>query len=271
MTKQTANRIHFSKMHGLGNDFVVMNTIHQAIDLATLPIKQLGDRHFGIGFDQLLLIEPSKQADFFCRIFNTDGSEAEQCGNGLRCVARYLREEGLHHAAKVSIETKAGIFKITIKNNDHIAVSMGVPCIESNKTLLSLPSSTTKIALHVVSMGNPHAIIHTDAIDILTVAKHGKEISTHQHFPAGINVGFMRIINPHHIELRTYERGAGITHACGSNACAAVAAGIATGLLQQSVDVDYQYGRLHVEWDDINKPIILSGPATTVYSGVFSF
>lgn len=261
--------ISFTKMHGLGNDFVIIDAIHQSINQSTLPIKQLSNRQLGIGFDQLLLIEPGNKADFFCRIYNADGSEAEQCGNGLRCIARFLHESTLHPHATMTIATKAGVFSVTINDYDHIAVSLGIPHVEPTETAINIPSATSKITLHLISVGNPHGVILVNAIDMQIVAKQGLEISTHKQFPAGINVGFMRIINPHHIELRTFERGTGITNACGSNACAAVAAGISQGLLQSAVDVDYQYGKLHVEWNDKNKPIVLSGPATMVYSGVF--
>lgn len=278
--------IHFAKMHGLGNDFVVINATKQPVDALQLSVPQLADRHIGIGFDQLLVIEPSEQADFFCRIFNADGSEAEQCGNGLRCVARFIHEKGLHAKSSLHFETKAGIFPIRIQDYDHIHVTMGAPVIQAplyykKSDVLSgkeqepaVPASAgtakQELIINVISVGNLHAIINVESVDTIPADKLGRKISTHSYFPHDANVGFMQVITPSHIRLRTFERGVGETHACGSNACAAAAAGMINGLLQHKVDVEFRYGTLSVEWEGGDKPIHMTGPATQVYEGVIN-
>ncbi len=260
--------ISFTKMHGLGNDFVIINTLNQSFDIQRLPVHRLADRHMGIGFDQLLIIEPSRMADFFCRIYNADGSEAEQCGNGLRCVARFIHEEGLHKSKEFLIETKAGIFPLKIRDYDHILVSMGTPEIKNDLIDLHIPNQSDSVSVSVLSIGNPHAIIKVDSIEMIQTSHLGSEISAHSFFPDGANVGFMQIINPDHIRLRTYERGTGETFACGSNACAAAVAGIANGWLNHRVNVEFRYGSLEIEWEGSqNKPIHMTGPASRVYSG----
>jgi diaminopimelate epimerase len=265
-----AHPIRFTKMHGLGNDFVVINTLDQSFDSAHLPITTLSNRHLGIGFDQLLLIEKSQQADFFCRIFNADGSEAEQCGNGLRCVARFIHEEKLVKKPALQIATKAGIYAIEIRDYDHISVSMGIPKITENLIELALEHPIQSVSLSVLSIGNPHAImkvesIHSDLPDAL-----GATLTTHSYFPQGANIGLMQVVNPHQILLRTFERGSGETFACGSNACAAVVAGIMNGWLQHSVQVQFHHGSLMIEWEGKDKPIHMTGPATKVFSGLLT-
>ncbi len=260
--------IPFTKMHGLGNDFAVINTVDLPFTLPALPISQLADRHVGIGFDQLLIIEPSQQADFFCRIFNADGSEAEQCGNGLRCVARFIHEEGLNRSRSLSLETKAGIYPLAIPDYDHIRVTMGSPQIHERLIELSLHSRLNPISLSILSVGNPHAIVKVASLDNLPTDQIGSEISVHSHFPNGANVGFMQIVSPHHIRLRTFERGAGETFACGSNACAAAVAGILNGWLQQQqIQVEFRYGSLFIDWMDQDNPIQMIGPASRVFTG----
>lgn len=258
--------IQFTKMHGLGNDFVVINATTNPVSLHQFPIQQFSDRNVGIGFDQLLVIEPSKQADFYCRIYNSDGSEAEQCGNGLRCVARYLHEEKMLRDSSITIETKAGIFPITIQDYDHIRVTMGAPSVQENLVSLKLKSSTQPIS--VISTGNPHAILKVESVDQVIPTQLGSEISIHSHFPHGANVGFMQIVTPHHIRLRTFERGAGETHACGSNACAAAVAGIVNGWLKNKVDVEFRFGQLMIEWEGEGKPLYMTGPAAKVFAGI---
>lgn len=257
--------IRFTKMHGLGNDFVVINNLTPSCTLKQTMITQLANRHIGIGFDQLLLLEPSNQADFSCRIFNADGSEAEQCGNGLRCVARFIHETGLHKKSSLTLETKAGIFPIYIQDYDHIRVSMGVPIVQEMLTTLTLKPEMI-IPISVLSLGNPHAIVKMD--NLLGITKQlGSAIATHTYFPEGANVGFMQVINPKHVRLRTFERGVGETYACGSNACAAAVAGIINGWLQAKVTVEFQYGSLLIEWEGNDYPIQMTGPATNVFSG----
>jgi len=266
----TRNIIQFTKMHGIGNDFVVINSLNQTIDMKKLSIPRLANRHVGIGFDQLLLIERSHHsADFFCRIYNSDGSEAEQCGNGLRCVARYIHEEGIHANKLFSIETKAGIFPLEIHDYDRIRVSMGAPEIINNLVELTLPDQPSILPMSILSIGNPHAITKVESLEATPVNILAPKISMHSLFPNGVNIGFMQIINQNHIRLRTFERGAGETFACGSNACAAAVAGITNGWLNEHVKVDFVYGSLEILWEGKDKPIHMTGPASKVYSGKF--
>ena len=262
------NAIHFTKMHSLGNDFVVINTMKQTLSLTQALIIQLADRHQGIGFDQLLLIEPSTQADFYCRIFNADGSEAEQCGNGLRCIARLIHEDKLFPQSSFKIETKAGIFPVVIQDYDHMDVLINAPKLQEASVELRLKQIPDKIIVDILSLGNPHAITQVPSIDTIDVKRLGSEISTHPHFSHGINVGFMQILNSQHIRLRTYERGAGETHACGSNACAAAYIGITHGWLTSPVTVEFRYGKLLIKHDKIYNHIQMTGPAVRVFEGI---
>jgi len=265
----TNYHLHFTKMHALGNDFVVINALTQPLQWTKATIMHLGDRHRGIGFDQLLIVEASTRADFFCRIYNTDGSEAEQCGNGLRCVARFIREAGLIASSQFRIETKAGIFPIEIPDYDHISMTMGVPIIQEK--LIELDATLKEGALvqpvSIISLGNPHAILKVDAIQTVPVTAWGLAIAAHARFPQGANVGFMQVMDRSHIKLRTHERGAGETHACGSNACAAVVAGIANHWLDHRVSVEFRYGSLIIEWEGPGKALRMIGPATRVFDG----
>ncbi|MDR3478159.1 MAG: diaminopimelate epimerase [Gammaproteobacteria bacterium] len=271
---------HFSKMHGLGNDFVVINTLNQQIDVDQLPISQLADRHLGIGFDQLLLISHSPKADFFCRIVNGDGSEAEQCGNGLRCVARFIHDKQLSSSNSFSIATSGGVYSATVIDNHKIQISMGVPSFEpkqipfitqnqQNAYQLKMQSDEADQSLFALSMGNPHAIVLVQSVANFPVQKLGYEIGHHAAFPQGVNVGFMEIVNPAHVRLRTYERGVGETLACGSNSCAAVVAGIANNLLDQKVKVELALGDLWVEWAGEKEAVLMTGPAEFVFEGTF--
>lgn len=259
--------IRFIKMHGLGNDFVIIDATHHSFDLASISVADLGNRHLGIGFDQLLIIEPSQKADFYCRIFNADGSEAEQCGNGLRCVARFIQEEKLHPSSSLKLETKAGIFSLLIDDYDHIRVTMGAPLIQEKLIELDLKEDIKNLPLSILSLGNPHAILKVNSIESISLNKLGPKISAHSYFPSGINVGFMQVINRNHLRLRTFERGVGETQACGSNACAAVVAGIANDWLQHKVTVEFFYGSLSIEWEGGKTPVTMSGPASRVFVG----
>jgi diaminopimelate epimerase len=250
-------------MHGLGNDFLVINNLSQSLNLNKPLIKSLSDRHTGIGFDQLLLVEPSTKADFFCRIYNSDGSEAEQCGNGMRCIAQFLHEEKLITQNTMTIETKARVVQAIIHDYETIQINMGVPLFHSLDTPNDLP------IMAIVSMGNPHAILHVPSIQDYPIHEWGPKISTHSFFKNGINVGFMEIKNKNAIRLRTYERGAGETLACGSNACAAVAAGIAHQLLHSPVTVELALGHLIIEWKkDNHTSLLMTGPANRIFSGL---
>lgn len=280
--------IRFTKMHALGNDFVVINTVtganeppviasethviasgakqsSKSLDCFASLAMTYSKRNTGIGFDQLLVIEPSTKADFYCRIYNANGEEAEQCGNGLRCVARYLHEEGLHTQNTMDIETKAGVFSVFIKDYDHIRTLMGIPVILEKA--LELQLSENKIPVSIVSMGNPHAIVKINEFASLSLEKMAEDIGKHAIFPKGVNVGLMQIINEEHLRLRTFERGVGETWACGSNACAAAVAGRINGWLKREVIVEYPYGRLFVSWEGENKPLHCEGPAMRVFSG----
>lgn len=269
-------------MHGLGNDFVIIDGLSQSVNLKKIPVKALANRHSGIGFDQLLIIVSSKKADFGCVIFNSDGSEAEQCGNGMRCIARYIQDHQLSTEKSISVETKAGVIPIHFENNNTIRVDMGRPRFEPSdipfkadrmRHLYEIPLDDGQpgLALAVVSMGNPHAILQVASIKTFPVAKFGPVISTHASFPKGTNVGFMEVVSPEHIRLRTYERGAGETLACGSNACAAVVSGIRNDLLAKKVKVELVLGDLWVDWEDEKGSVVLTGPATDVFSGAFEW
>jgi len=261
--------IKFSKMHGLGNDFIVIDGINQSIDPSILPISKLADRHLGIGFDQLLLIENSNNADVACRIFNADGSSAEQCGNGLRCVARFIKDNKLINKNSLRIETLGGIFQAVFCDNDLIQVEMGVPSFESLLTPVQIRDTTFSVS--ILSMGNPHAVIRVNSLNNYPVKEMGVEIASHSIFPQGTNVGFMEIINPRHIRLRTFERGVGETLACGSNACASVVAGILAHFLESKVKVELPLGELWIEWPGTGKEVIMTGPAKNVFDGFIDF
>lgn len=263
----------FTKMHGLGNDFMLIDALSHPIHLEKSQIIQWGDRYLGVGFDQLLVLETPKKdvnADFACRIFNADGSEAEQCGNGLRCLARFIHENGLSTAKTFSIATKAGIFPIEINAYDSIRVTMGTPAPKTESLVLRIEESDISevVEARALSLGNPHAIVSVQSIDTHHIKALGHPISTHIAFPNGANVGFMQVINAHHIKLRTHERGVGETHACGSNACAAAIVGILEGVLQSPVTVEYRYGALIIDWENVNAPLHMTGPASLVYQGI---
>lgn len=271
--------IKFSKMHGLGNDFAVIDATSQTFNLEKLPVRQLAHRYLGIGFDQLLVIEPSDKADFRCRIFNSDNSEAEQCGNGLRCIARFIHEEKLSEKSSISLETKAGIFDVVIHDYSLIQVAMGVPCFQPEKipfltdsiqTTYELPiyHDGADIRLSILSMGNPHAVMQVDSLEDFPVDELGIQIASYSAFPQSVNVGFMEIVDRKNIRLRTFERGVGETFACGSNACAAVVAGITNNLLDQKVKVALAFGDIWIEWEGEKKPVIMTGSATRVFDGV---
>jgi len=264
------SRLHFTKMHGLGNDFMVVNALDKPLDVASLAISELANRYIGIGFDQLLIIQPSKQANFFCRIFNSDGSEAEQCGNGLRCVARFVYDEKIITKPNFTIETLAGIYSLNLQNDNQIRVTMGSPTIVNKLISLDI-SHHENILGSIISVGNPHVIINTNEIDTDFPESIVPQITSHALFPNGVNIGFMQIINKHHIRLRTFERGAGETFACGSNACAAAVAGKINDWLSDTVQIEFRYGSLFIEWKGKGQPIHMTGPATYVYSGDLDF
>lgn len=268
----------FTKMHGLGNDFVVLNAVQAPVDLSAGQIRLLADRRFGIGCDQLLMIEPatSARADFRYRIFNADGAEVEQCGNGVRCIGDYLRRQGLLESNTLTVETRSGLVTIYLQDDGEVRVDMGVPCFEPERIPLAskqrqipcvLELDDSRVEVVALSMGNPHAILVVDDIELAPLATLAPQIQRHVLFPAGVNVGFMQLVDRDHILLRVYERGVGETLACGTGACAAVAAGVITGRLASEVAVDLRGGRLTVEWAGEGRSLWMTGPATTVYEG----
>lgn len=258
--------LSFTKMHALGNDFIVVNNLDLSLDKSRATIARWGDRHRGIGFDQALLIEPSSKADFFCRILNTDGSEAEQCGNGLRCVALYLKTKQLSTKTKLSIETRAGVFPIHFCDDGEIEVVMGK--LNAAPASINLSMANQVLPALTLSLGNPHCILNIQPANAGEIGAHLNQ--DHPAFPAGVNVGFMNVLNEHHIHLQTYERGVGFTHACGSNAVAAAVAGIADGRVQSPVTVEFRYGTLCITWEGGDHPILMKGPASLVFEGSFS-
>ncbi len=270
--------IHFSKMHGLGNDFMVVDGVTQNLYLSPDKIRQLADRHLGIGFDQLLVVEPpyDPDQDFHYRIFNADGGEVEQCGNGARCFARFVRLKGLTHKNRIQVSTQGGPLVLDLEGEDRVTVNMGVPNFEPGalpfrankveKTYL-LPTEAQTVLAGAVSMGNPHCVIRVDDINSAPVESVGPLLERHERFPKGVNVGFMQVLNANHIKLRVFERGAGETQACGTGACAAAVIGQFQGLLGDRVRVDLPGGTLQIRWGGEGKPVYMTGPAVHVYDG----
>lgn len=271
-------RVNFTKMHGLGNDFVLIDATRQSLALTAAQVRSLADRRYGIGCDQVLLIEPPRNADsdFFYRIYNADGGEVEQCGNGARCFARYVRDNGLSDKADLRVETRAGIIRLHIEADAQVSVDMGVPRFEPNEIPFLAPARAVHYALMVddtqleigaLSMGNPHAVLRVDNIAGAPVASLGPRIESHPRFPQRVNAGFMQVIERDHIALRVYERGAGETLACGTGACAAVVAGREQGLLDERVRVDLSGGQLVISWPGEGNPVVMTGPASRVFEG----
>ncbi|MEW8681798.1 MAG: diaminopimelate epimerase [Candidatus Thiodiazotropha endolucinida] len=271
-------RLHFTKMHGLGNDFVVIDAISQSIDLSPQTLQKLADRHFGIGCDQILLIEPPESADtdFYYRIYNADGSEVEACGNGARCFARFVKEKGLSTKSSIPVETLAGKISLRHLADGHVEVDMGAPIFEPASIPFTAPQQANtylldiddqQVSLSAVSMGNPHAVLIVPSVDQADVATLGPLIENHPRFPQRTNVGFMQIDRTTEIRLRVFERGTGETLACGSGACAAVAAGRQLGLLDEEVLVHLPGGDLVVKWHSEGQPVLIEGPAEIVYEG----
>jgi diaminopimelate epimerase len=270
--------IEFTKMHGLGNDFVVIDAINQDIDLSEEQVRFLADRHFGVGCDQLLLVEAAEtdDVDFIYRIFNADGGEVEQCGNGARCFAVFVREKGLTDKDLIRVETVSGVIELHVQDDGQITVDMGVPEFspwnipfnaDTRLDEYSLDVNGKMLKIGVVSMGNPHAVTIVDNVDTTAVDELGAGIESHSLFPNRVNAGFMQIIDESHIRLRVYERGAGETLACGTGACAAIAVGCLQGHLSDRVQVDLPGGSLQISWQGEASPVMMTGPATTVFEG----
>ncbi|AJX33680.1 diaminopimelate epimerase [Burkholderia oklahomensis] len=283
-------KLSFTKMHGAGNDFVVLDGYTRALPALTdAQVRALADRHFGIGADQLLLVEkPTVEgADFKYRIFNCDGGEVEHCGNGARCFVKFVRDNGLTDKASVRVEVKHGVIMLTMQDNGEVVVDMGAPVFEPARvpfdasglegrregadTLWPLDVNGATRWISVVSMGNPHAVQIVDDAEAFPVLVDGPAIERHPRFAQRVNAGFMQRVSRREVKLRVYERGAGETLACGTGACAAVAAGIRRGQLDSPVTVHTHGGTLTISWDgarDENAPLLMAGPATTVFEGV---
>lgn len=271
-------RLRFTKMHGLGNDFVVIDLISQRCSLRAGHIRRLADRREGVGCDQVLLVEAPKDpdADFRYRIFNADGREVEQCGNGARCVARFVRDRRLTVRHRISLETAGGRLDLRVRKDRQVEANMGAPGLEPDAIPFISPSRATSYPLAVdgktlticaVSMGNPHALTLVDSVDAAPVAELGPLIESHPDFPEQVNAGFMQVVSSEEIRLRVYERGVGETRACGTGACAAVVAGRLLDLLDERVTVHLAGGDLEIAWAGEGQPVMMTGPATTVFEG----
>jgi diaminopimelate epimerase len=267
----------FTKMHGLGNDFVLIDCVNQSVNLSLDQLRNIANRRLGIGCDQILLIERTESdADFRYRIFNSDGGEVEQCGNGARCLVSYVYEKGMTQKKEISVETLGGIIFPKLEINGEVTVNMGAPKFEpkeipfiADKRMLTylLEVNEKQIEFSILSMGNPHAIQIVEDINQSTVLAEGSLIESHSRFPKHVNAGYMQIVNREHINLRVYERGAGETLSCGTGACAAVVAGITRGLLDSRVTVSTAGGNLSICWEGDNNPVWMTGPAISVFDG----
>jgi len=275
-------KLHFTKMHGIGNDFIVLDHTKSPFQLTQEIIQSLSHRQLGIGFDQLLVVENTslKDVDFKYRIFNQDGSEVEQCGNGARCFYRFVKDKHLTKKESIRVETKSGVITLTEDHEHMIEVNMGEPIFnpklipfisdtEKNEYSISidLPNQKEMINVAVLSMGNPHAVMTVEDIDKAPVETLGAYLESHPLFPKRVNVGFMTIVTPHHVRLRVFERGVGETLACGTGACAAVVSGIKRDLLISPVKVDMPGGSLSIDWKGDKNSVIMKGPAVTLFEG----
>jgi diaminopimelate epimerase len=256
-------RIHFTKMQGAGNDFVVLDETRGLLGLTPAQYRFLGDRHFGVGADQILSVRasPASGIDFAYAIHNADGGEVEQCGNGARCFARFVRDKGLSTKDVLRVQTKKGVIAPQLTPDGRVTVDMGAPSFD----WANFPLEATDLTF--VSMGNPHAVLRVDDVDTAPVHTQGPALQQSPRFPESVNVGFMQVLDRSHIRLRVYERGAGETLACGSGACAAVVAGISLGLLDDTVEVQARGGTLRIHWAGGSAPVLMTGPATTVFEG----
>ncbi len=270
--------LKFTKMHGAGNDFVVLDGVRQSIALSPEQIRYIADRHFGIGCDQLLLVEksPRDDADFRYRIFNADGGEVEQCGNGARCFVRFVHDHKLTSKREIVVETKSGLISPRLEDDGRVTVNMGAPIFDparipfmsdSDAIIRPLQVGDVTVQITAVSMGNPHAVQVVDDVETAPVATQGPLIEHHPRFPKRVNAGFMQVIDREHIKLRVYERGAGETLSCGTGACAAVVAGIRRGLLDTTVHVATRGGTLSITWAGEHSPVLMTGPAISVFDG----
>jgi diaminopimelate epimerase len=270
--------LRFTKMHGLGNDFVVVDAIRQAVSLAPAQVRSLADRRFGVGCDQVLLVEPPRLPGtaFHYRIFNADGSEVEQCGNGARCFARFVRDEGLSADDVIAVGTARGPITLYLEPDGQVRVDMGAPRLDPADLPFEAPARAAAYPIEVdgerleigaVSMGNPHAVLLVDDVATAPVDRLGPRLESHPRFPRRVNVGFMAVGGRDRIDLRVYERGSGETLACGTGACAAVVSGRLRGLLDAQVRVRLPGGELRVSWQGGDAPVWMTGPAVKVFEG----
>jgi len=282
-------QLKFTKMHGAGNDFIVIDAVNQQVDLSPEQWQRLADRRFGIGADQILIVErPTEEScDFRYRIFNNDGGEVEQCGNGSRAFVRFVSDKGLTDKRSIRVQTMAGIITPRLEDDGSVTVDMGAPVLEparvpfDNEGLDGMPEgrdtlwpltvrargAEQTVLVSAVSMGNPHAVQVVDDVDTAPVLETGPQIENHPRFPKRVNAGYLQVLDRGHVKLRVFERGAGETLACGTGACAAVVAGIRRGLLDSPVQVEARGGRLSIAWAGEGQPVYLSGPAVTVFEG----
>ena len=270
--------LRFTKMHGLGNDFMVLDLVSQHAHIQPKHVRQWGNRHTGVGFDQLLIVEAPGQpdVDFRYRIFNADGSEVEQCGNGARCFARFVVDKRLTAKKRIRVETKSGVIELNLRSDGQITVDMGAPRLEpaqipfaATETAVSYPVEVAgrTVELAAVSMGNPHGVLRVDDVDTAPVHELGPQLETHPRFPQKANIGFLQIVDAHHARLRVWERGCGETQACGTGACAAAVAGIRQGWLASPVQIELPGGTLSIEWEGPGAPVLMTGPAVRVFEG----
>lgn len=270
--------IRFTKMHGLGNDFVVIDAVTQDVTMTDELARRLADRHTGVGCDQILLVEPPSHPDidFKYRIFNADGSEVAQCGNGARCFAKFVRDRRLTGKNRLRVETYSGTLQLSIDDKQSYTATLGIPNFEPAQIPFEAEQAALTYAIEVdkksidiaaLSLGNPHAVLQIADIQQTPIDELGPLLESHPRFPERVNVGFMALVSRHEINLRVYERGAGETQACGSGACAAAVAGIAQDLLDSPVKVNLPGGSLSITWQGDNQPVSVTGPATTVYQG----
>jgi diaminopimelate epimerase len=270
--------IQFTKMHGTGNDFVVVDLISQRCRLRPRDVRKLADRRFGVGCDQVLVVEPpgNPEVDFRYRIYNADGGEVEQCGNGARCFARFVRDKKLTNKRVLRVETAAGVIELRVHNRSDVEVDMGAPVFEPVDIPFSAPARAEYYPLRVndqelqigaLSMGNPHAVLRVDDVETADVEILGPLIESHPDFPRRVNAGFMQVLSDAEIRLRVFERGAGETLACGTGACAAVVHGISRGWLRDSVTVNLPGGKLSVSWAGDGSPVLMTGPTAVVFEG----
>ena len=271
-------RLKFTKMQGVGNDFVVVDAVRQRLALQPALARQLADRHFGVGCDQVLVIEPPRAAgtDFYYRIFNSSGEEVEHCGNGARCFLRYVRDKGLTDKHEIRVETMAGVIVPRLEADGRVTVDMGAPefeparipfVAERRAPTYRIDVEGAPVEIAAVSMGNPHAVQVVGDVETAPVLTQGPLIERHPRFPRRVNAGYMQVVSRQHVRLRVYERGTGETLACGTGACAAVVAGIQLGLLDASVQVTTRGGDLTIAWKGERQPVLMTGPAETVFEG----